>query len=147
MPFHTGSCYCEGVHFKINDDKPPAIAAYCHCTDCKKAHSAPIYQCVYVTADSFEITKGKELINEYTKNEGGTKRAFCTRCGTRIFNECEFFVGAKGTFPALLDDYSALPDSHKPSIHIMTKEAVLNTECIKDNLPKFESFPPPPPSE
>ena len=48
------SCYCGKIKMSIKTDEP-VFAAFCHCVSCRKVHSAPLYQVVYVKPDEITI--------------------------------------------------------------------------------------------
>jgi len=43
----------------------PIFACFCHCVSCRKTHSAPLYQCVYVTPDEITIEGGMDESNPH----------------------------------------------------------------------------------
>ena len=143
MPIHAGSCYCGEIRFTLDDCTKPEAAAYCHCVDCRKAHSSPLYQVVYVPEKSFKITKGKDKVKEFKKKPGDTMvRAFCSCCGSRVFNKYPSFSEARGVFPGLLEDYSKLPKTHRPQVHFLPREGIIDPTCIRDGISQINTPPP-----
>eukprot|EP00659_Diplonema_papillatum_P007849 gene7849-12062_t len=98
----TGACYCAKVKFVYDSAVPVTKAVFCHCDSCRRAHGAPLYQVIYVPRDSgaFKITAGEEHIKRYRKPGAPLVRAFCTVCGSRVFNDHDRVE--IGVFPALL---------------------------------------------
>ncbi len=104
-------CLCGGVEITLETDSP-TLTAFCHCESCRRAHSAPMYQMMFVaTANicsktgaqkegNFEltITKGFELLTpaapgpgnpnyesmDDNPNFGGIGRLFCSECGVTM---------------------------------------------------------------
>jgi len=109
----TAICICGGVEIKLKTDAPD-VSAFCHCRTCRRTHSAPIYQCLYVNtaninpetgeklAGDFEITitKGFDLLTPVKQGPGnpnfkstsdnplvsGLGRMFCRDCGVVMMN-------------------------------------------------------------
>lgn len=63
-----GECYCGEVGFSLSRDATVIKGLYCHCESCRRAHSAPLYQAIYVVDDgSFKVTKGQAHVKEFQK--------------------------------------------------------------------------------
>ena len=82
----------------------PVFAGFCHCVSCRKAHSAPMYQCVYVKPHEITIEGGMDESNPNLASKGGKghlggqeggtaelgiahRRVFCNDCGSTMFND------------------------------------------------------------
>eukprot|EP01051_Picozoa_sp_SAG22_P016595 SAG22_NODE_2371_length_2645_cov_4.857816_1_plen_426_part_00 len=105
-PQAKASCYCGKVKMTIKTDTP-VFAAFCHCVSCRKTHSAPIYQCVYVKPDEITVEGGMDESNPNLASKGGEaghlgpqgggegaqemgithRRVFCNDCGSTMFND------------------------------------------------------------
>jgi hypothetical protein len=140
-----GRCYCGAVKFSIAADTKPLLAGYCHCKDCRQAHSAPVYQYVYMDQEKFSITDGKDLLNTYTRNESVTdhfRRYFCSQCGSKVYNFMHYSrdnnnIDLCGTFPSLFDDQKiAMSNVWSPKKHVHCSESILDLECFTDSLPR-----------
>ena len=109
----TAMCSCGAIEIKVKTDEP-ALTAFCHCTACRRAHSAPLYQCLYVLTSNIDphtgnkrdgefeitITKGFDLLRpgdpgpgnpnyesfDDNPNFGGVGRLYCTKCGSTMLN-------------------------------------------------------------
>ena len=134
---YHGHCFCGDVRFTIAADVVPNTSLYCHCESCRRAHAAPLYQVVYIPAESFRIVAGQEFVKAYSKSDGAVVRSFCQECGSRIHN----VVTEKpslgiGFFPALLEEevQQNLPDIFKPRCHYLSNETVLSLSDWHDGL-------------
>eukprot|EP01052_Picozoa_sp_SAG31_P029726 SAG31_NODE_2979_length_4829_cov_6.315645_3_plen_139_part_00 len=82
----------------------PVFAGFCHCISCRKAHAAPLYQCVYVKPDEITVEGGMDESNPWLASKGGEghlgcqeggseaagiahRRVFCKNCGSTMFND------------------------------------------------------------
>lgn len=139
---YFGRCFCGGFQFSVCRDTVPIKPLYCHCESCRRAHAAPVYQIVYIPSEDFHIEVGEELVKEFSKSEVSPIRAFCSVCGSRLFNRLplqpDFGVGF---FPALLDDsiQHNLPPKFMPIVHYLSNEAVFPLCNLADSLPRHES--------
>src|SRR3990167_1690994 len=139
----TGGCYCGSIKFKITAEKP-LFASYCHCKECRVAHSAPIYATCCVKDTEFIIEQGQELLKDYFSPNHPAKlnRRFCSNCGSRVYNSLQMSDGGwlpagnyVSTFQGLFDN-NHVPDAFKPTNHLFTKEAIVDVSKIDDGLPK-----------
>ena len=130
----TGHCYCGDFQFSIPSNVHVNRSVYCHCESCRRAHSAPLYQVVYIDESDFEIIAGHDLVQEFCKSN--CARFFCKQCGSRLYNTLKHRPGWLGVFPALLseDTQHNLPENLKPSEHHLSVEAVLDLNLLHDNL-------------
>lgn len=131
----TGKCYCEETTFTA---KPPTVrSCLCHCKDCRKAHSAPLYNCAYFPKQYFTILKGQSNLKYFQGENKNLKRWFCSNCGTRLFNEfIKDDIEEIGIFPNTLE---SIPDIYKPQYHVWTSQSILSMKLFEnDNLPKYE---------
>ena len=79
-----GSCHCGSVEFEVTG--VPVWTAICHCSICRRTHSAPYAElCAYKQVD---ITKGKNNLAMYNVN-GKSKedRYFCKSCGAKVYSK------------------------------------------------------------
>lgn len=139
----SGRCYCGSVRFAIAAGTRPIWAGYCHCRDCRQAHAAPVYQYVYVDKQYFEIIKGSELLQWYTRSESARdrfKRFFCERCGSKVYNYIatgEDKPDLCGTFPSLFDDQrTATNSTWSPRKHVHCSESIMDLSLLQDGLPR-----------
>jgi hypothetical protein len=136
-----GECYCGGVRFAVRvpaEREEDMQSAFCFCQSCKRAHAAPLYQVVYLRKSRVRLERGAELVEDYAKTPGEFPvRAFCRRCGSRVFNKCpDDDVDEIGFFPALLDhqDQLELPQVFVPTMVCRMSEQTLDVELLRKTI-------------
>jgi len=126
-----GGCLCGAVRFEIDEFLPQA--AHCHCSMCRKFHGAAFATIASVLASKFRWLGGEDAIQSYTA-ENGTKRTFCTHCGSSL----TFFsprASAQQVEIALGTLDGDVPV--EPSAHIFVGSAA-NWITLSDDLPQYE---------
>lgn len=78
-----GGCLCGGVRFAIDGRLGPA--AFCHCSQCRRASGSAFAANAAVRTRYFALRSGAELVREY-ESSPGKHRAFCTRCGSPLYS-------------------------------------------------------------
>ena len=78
----AGTCWCGGVRFEVA--VPFLRVTSCHCTSCKKISGGGGTASGRARTEDIRIVDGRELIATYEPDEG-TKKSFCSRCGTNLF--------------------------------------------------------------
>ena len=79
-------CHCGGVEMVVTF--PSRFCAHCYCFSCRTTHAAGVVTWIGFKRDQVRIAKGAELIRDY-ESSNGTRRKFCTRCGTRLAFESQ----------------------------------------------------------
>lgn len=79
----TGQCYCGAVEFTVEH---PQGCDYCHCSICRRLHSAPFVPWASFKQDDLHITAGEGKLKMYQSSEHAT-RTSCAECGTWLFFE------------------------------------------------------------
>lgn len=79
-----GSCLCSKFTFEVSQIQGPIV--HCHCSFCRKAHSAAFSTNATVNSADFTIINGEELLTSY-ESSPGKKRYFCRNCGTHLFHQ------------------------------------------------------------
>ena len=67
---------------------PSRFCSHCYCWSCRTTHAAGVVTWIGFKREQVTIRKGAELIRDYESSKG-TRRKFCTRCGTRLAFESE----------------------------------------------------------
>lgn len=106
-----GRCLCEGIAFEITP--PTKWCAHCHCSYCRRAHSAALVTWIGVESARLRLTSGSELL-QWHESSPGARRGFCRRCGSMLFFEGERWPGethvARASVPGEID--------RTPAVHV-----------------------------
>ena len=78
----TGTCLCGGVRFAVA--QPFERVTACHCESCKKISGGGGTASGRALVSDVRILEGQDLITTYQPEEG-SKKSFCSRCGTNLF--------------------------------------------------------------
>ncbi|MDH5572477.1 MAG: GFA family protein [Gammaproteobacteria bacterium] len=129
-----GSCLCNGIQYEISSALKEV--RNCHCTTCRKAHSAAFRTRASINKQDFKFLKGEELLTFY-QSDPGTHRGFCKVCGSTIFSRFDhdqtqlgFSLGTLDSDPGTMAEY-----------HIFVSEKAAWFQ-ITDGLPQYDEFPP-----
>ena len=74
-------CHCGGVEIEVAF--PSRFCAHCYCWSCRTTHAAGVVTWIGFKRAQVRIVKGLELVRDYESSKG-TRRKFCTHCGTRL---------------------------------------------------------------
>jgi hypothetical protein len=127
---YHGSCYCGAVTVSVEGD--PAASGYCHCTSCRKWHSAPVNAFSMWPADKVSIS-GDYITSD---KDAGSQRITCSKCGGCVANGKPDF-GMMAIYAMTLDGSGA---KFEPMGHLFYPERVME---VNDGLPKFADMPAP----
>jgi hypothetical protein len=129
-----GNRLCGRISYEING--PPDEVRNCHCSTCRKAHSAALRSRANVGSRDFRWTSGENPVTWY-RFSAGTQRGFCSRCGSsppsRFDDSPEVFgfpLGCLDTDPGV-----------GPAMHLFVGSKAAWFE-ITDLLPRHEAGPP-----
>lgn len=75
-----GGCHCGAVRYEV--DRLDSLQ-HCHCTTCRKTHSAAFNSAGRVAGDAFRWLAGEELLTNY-RSSAKKSRYFCSRCGCHL---------------------------------------------------------------
>ncbi|MGB1090483.1 MAG: GFA family protein [Oceanobacter sp.] len=127
---YFGSCLCGSIKYSVSHIEERM--AHCHCSMCRKFHGAAFSTYGEAKKSNFNWLFGEELIKEYL-GVNGTKRLFCSNCGSSLIfipsddngQNIEFSLGT-------LDS-----DIHQePDAHIYTNHGA-SWYKVTDGLPEF----------
>lgn len=112
----TGGCQCGEIRYEVIG--PSRQLVVCHCTDCQRQSGSAFGMTLVVDESDLRLTRGEPGLFT-SKSEAGRDKwgAFCTQCGTRIYNKTVLRPGKLSVKPGTLDDTGSL----KPDIHIWTR--------------------------
>ncbi len=130
----TGKCLCGGVRYEIGEELGPVIC--CHCSMCRRASGSAFATNASVRSTAYRVVAGKELINEY-ESSPGSRRGFCSRCGTPLYNRFGYAPALHRVRLGTLDS----DPGRRPIAHIWTGSKAPWFE-ISDDLQQFEEMPP-----
>lgn len=118
----SGSCLCGGVKYEIVGRLSDVY--HCHCSMCRKLHSAAFRTCAKVRSEDWRITKGQDVLKTYESSPGEHK-VFCTTCGSSIFTKFDlrpevyaFPLGTLDTDPDVRADRHVFVGSKAPWFEI-----------------------------
>ena len=110
-----GRCHCGGVQFTaaLHDGLEKPLR--CNCSICRMRGAV----IVFAALGSLEVTKGADLLTQYTFHSGTAKHWFCSRCGIYTHHQRRFDPNQYAVNVACLDgvspfDFAAVPvvDGH-----------------------------------
>ncbi|MEZ8140574.1 ribulose phosphate epimerase [Enterovibrio norvegicus FF-33] len=127
---YTGQCLCGQIRYEVDHIEPNM--GHCHCSMCRKFHGAAFATFGEVKAESFRFVAGRDLLKAYVA-DNGTKRTFCSHCGSSLLFEPANSDGSLVEFTLGTLD-SEIPI--KPDAHIFTKYGA-QWHDITDDLPTF----------
>jgi hypothetical protein len=130
----TGRCLCGSVRYEVDGELAPLFN--CHCRFCRRAHGAAFSTISFLPGEQFRVVEGAELIQGF-ETPGVGIRSFCSRCGTRLFNQAWDNRDSFGVVIATLDEEPA----QGPVCHLNV-ESKAGWYEILDDLPRFDGFPP-----
>jgi hypothetical protein len=125
-PIETG-CLCGAVRIRI--DGEPVAGFYCHCPDCRAAHGAAYVGVAVYPSAAVELVAGEVAI--FTLES--LPRAFCPRCGTRLFARVPG-TDLTGVVAARLPE-----GAFRPEYHIHCRHALAP---VRDGLAHYRALPP-----
>src|SRR5262245_19171739 len=89
-----GACLCGRIEYEVRGAE---VMGACHCTRCQRWTGGAGSTVVVVEPQSFEVTKGKDLLKTF-EEKGFATRAFCGNCGSGIYADAgkKLYVAAGG---------------------------------------------------
>jgi heme-degrading monooxygenase HmoA len=129
----TASCLCDGVRLRLTGRLGPA--AFCHCSQCRKANGSAFACNAPLRARYLEFERGRDLIREF-ESSPGKFRAFCSRCGSPIYSRVSADPESFRIRMGIIDD----DPERRPLFHVWVGSKAPWFE-ITDALPRFDSVP------
>ena len=130
-----GSCLCGQVAFEVSGR--PRKMMNCHCTRCRRAHSAAHASSIFVDLRYFRWLHGEPQVHNYGSPEDwhlGT--AFCRSCGSTLPRVVKGVGVAVVPAGSLDNDPGIRPAGHGFA------SAKASWFRITDDLPQFAGMPP-----
>ena len=107
-----GGCFCGDL--RVHGSLPTKWVAHCHCTQCQRAHGAPVVTWVGLDAAQARIDDPHGRLRWYDSTPGVAQRGFCMRCGTTLFFRSSRWPGelhvVRTAFAGALD--------REPQVHV-----------------------------
>lgn len=125
-----GSCLCQAIKYEVRGIQPHM--AHCHCSMCQKFHGAAFSTFGVVDKKNFRWVSGSALLKTY-QGENGTKRQFCSECGSSLI-----FIASEDTGDTVEFTLGTLdtPIHEKPDAHIYCSSKA-NWHDISDQLAQY----------
>lgn len=76
----SGGCICGEVTYECVVDAPKVGIVYCHCQDCREAHTAPYTGAFLLPESKVTWKTGMDTMLNYNRR-GTNIRKFCSKCG------------------------------------------------------------------
>ncbi|WP_105902434.1 GFA family protein [Vibrio gangliei] len=128
-----GSCLCGAIHYDV--ELVEGKVFNCHCQYCRKAHGADYVTVALADASTLTIKDEQHQLKEHQTGTGGF-RAFCSTCGTRLFN----YAPDKSLYFSVTLSTVDTPVNAKPvaNFHIDSKASWCE---LNPNIPSYEGVP------
>ncbi len=130
----VGSCLCSRVRFEVVEPLRPF--GNCHCSMCRKATGAAFWTCGPATVSSFSWLSGEDTVAWY-ESSPGSRRGFCSNCGSTLVMRDRAFPDTIGFSIAALDTNPAT--GPVMNIFVGSKAPWFD---ITDALPSYHEVPP-----
>lgn len=126
-----GHCLCGDVHYTVEDAF--IYAAYCHCSQCRRATGSAFKPFAGIEAGKLLLTRGHASVLDFGDAQG--RDVHCGRCGSLLYSVVREGRYVHVTLGTLVDKPSIRPDKH---IFVGSKAPWFT---ITDGLPQYEGFP------
>ncbi len=124
----TGGCLCGAVRFAY--DGEPGLAAYCHCTDCRRVTGSAFNVSVPLELAGLRISGTPKAFTKRADSGMPLARYFCADCGAPLYTASPAHPEIVYVKAGALDD----PDLVKPHHQSWTRSKVA-WAIIPDGLP------------
>lgn len=126
---YTGGCLCGAVRWAV--DGEPKFVAHCHCSQCRRAHGAPLVTYAGFREEQFAVTAGPEHLKAFNSETGAT-RSFCSQCGSTLLFASPRWAGEVHVSLVSFDESRNL----KPRGHFYVDHGA-SWFPITDDLPQY----------
>ena len=138
--FATGRCLCGTVTYTLK--AAPARMAQCHCKDCQRSSGTGHMSLAFFAEDDVVIEGDFAEYQTAADSSNINTRGFCPNCGSRLFGRNSARPGVRAVAVGTADDTSWF--SPQAVIYCDRRAA---WDITSDELPNFDSMPPPPPAK
>jgi hypothetical protein len=129
---HTGSCLCGRVRYEIDGELTDVLN--CHCSMCRKLHSAAFRTRATVQTKDWKTISGAEFIKFYESSPGEYK-GFCSECSSSLFTKFDRHPDVLGFPLGTLDTDPGI----KPGRHVFVNSKAPWFD-ITDQLPQHTKY-------
>lgn len=134
METRTGRCLCGDLTYEASGVLAPVIN--CHCTFCRRVHGAPFTTVAFLPASALVQQPSSSEPARFTTPLGNV-RHFCGRCSTPVYNTRPGLDVACLVVSSLEEEFQPSPWFHANT------ESMAPWFEIRDDLPRFETWPSP----
>jgi hypothetical protein len=134
-----GSCHCGSVVFEVTG--APVWTAICHCSICRRTHSAPYAElCAY---ENVRVVKGQDKLTMYNvRGKSKEDRHFCSECGSKVYSKLNHL----GCYAVFLQNFTQpnhgsdgkIDPRFKMGCHIFYGSGTIS---FHDGLAKYNTLP------
>jgi hypothetical protein len=129
----AGCCHCGKVKFSCVG--LPEWTAICHCSVCRRTHSAPYAElCAFKDEHIIVTAPIGQLIMYNCDGSSKADRYFCKHCGTQVYSK----LNGMGCSALNRQGFTKIDRRLAMSCHIYYADGTINSY---DELPKFETLP------
>ncbi len=127
---YTGQCLCGDIAFEY--EGPLGPIDLCHCSRCRRTHGSAFSASVPVQKARFRLIRGEDAVSEF-ESRPGKYRAFCRRCGSRLYSRVDAIPGILRLSAGLINE----PLEKGPARHLYVGSKS-DWYSITDDIPQFD---------
>lgn len=124
----TGKCFCGVVGYAVADEF--LYAAYCHCSDCRRATGSAFKAFAGIEREKLALTQGHRDLMIFGETDANDTR--CKACGSLLYSVVRGGAYVHVAMGTLLDAPTIRPSKH---IFVGSKAQWFS---IADDLPQFD---------
>jgi len=133
---YHGGCFCGKVRFELKGK--PAFVTNCHCSVCRRCHSADYATLIGYSPSNLKVTKGEENLVKWVT--GKEDRFSCKDCGSKVYSELNH-LKHRAVFIPNIDGHGS-DGKYRPELkatsHIFYGSGTIS---VRDGLPKYNTLP------
>ncbi len=126
-----GQCFCGKVQYKI--ELPIEGVVHCHCSICRRIHSAAFVTWVQVLPKNMHFLQGEDQLQKFQTSEA-THRSFCSTCGTSLMWQNDFCPHISVSRASISSHFDIEPNGH------YFYDTHVDWLKVGDQLPRYGKF-------